>query len=165
MRWSTKSLLCRAWRAPTAIERAVVGVAVCCLASIPLAIGYSLYGFSTSGEFTVITFMGGTAAFVIVACVITGLCSIFFGVPIYLLSARLKVLRPAVLLVAAAITGVVVHEVWDGGLFEDPEGALLFAFFGLYSGMAFWIGADVLLRSKPLSAGTLARQPGQGSGC
>jgi len=136
----------RVSRAPTAIERAVVGVVVCCLAAIPLAIGYSLHGFYTSDErWSAGYVVVGTVVVVSIACLITGVCAACFGVPIYVLSARLKVLRPLVLLVGAAIAGVFVHEMWHGGsLFEDPEEAWLFAFFGLYSGAAFWLGADVL---------------------
>ena len=136
----------RVSRVPTAIERAVVGVVVCCLAAIPLAIGYSIHGFYTSDDpWSAAYVVVGTGVVVSIGCLIAGVCATCFGVPIYVLSARLKVLRPLVLLVGASIAGVVVHEMWHGGsLFEDPEGARLFAFFGLYSGVAFWLGADVL---------------------
>ena len=81
------------------------------------------------------------ALFALAIAVFSAVC---FGIPVYALASRVKRLRPLVLLLGASVVGAVVHETWHGGAFlEDPESTLLFAFFGLYSGIAFWVGADV----------------------
>ncbi len=78
------------------------------------------------------------------AVAIASFSAVCFGMPMYALASRVKRLRPLVLLLSATVVGVVVHEAWHGGAFlEDPESTLWFAFFGLYSGLAFWLGADV----------------------
>ena len=86
----------------------------------------------------------GTAITVVVALIISVVSGLVFGIPVYILAARTNAPRVVVLIVAAALVGVVVHELWHGGeLFEDVGSTLLFAFFGAYSGVAFWYGADI----------------------
>ena len=118
-------------------------------ATVPLATAFSLHGFLTSSEeSSVIDIVLGTVATVVVALVISTVSGLAFGVPVYVLTARTRVPRALVLIVAAALVGVIVHELWRGGeLFEDIGSMLLFAFFGAYSGAAFWLGADIWSRA------------------
>jgi hypothetical protein len=123
------------------------GVIACSLASFPLAIGFSLWGFYVDRAdrewhvgYVLISIVGVS----FFSLVITTFCAVFVGIPVYALASRFGRWRPLVLLLGAVITAVVFHEAWEGGgLFENPESVLQFAFFGLYSGIAFWLGADV----------------------
>ena len=130
---------------PTSFSRSLGGLAACAIATVPLAIGYSLYGFFASAEeHALVEVVLGTAVVVIVAVVISTVSGLLLGVPVYVLTARTSAPRAVVLVVAAALAGVIIHELWHGGeLFEDIGSMTLFAFFGAYSGAAFWLGAEI----------------------
>jgi hypothetical protein len=131
----------------TVLQRAVGGVVACGVAAIPLAIAYSIYGFVSTGDETRLGYIVmGTLLVIPFACAIAVGSALFLGIPIYAATVRLKRTRIPLLLLSAIVVGTFVHEVWvqpAAPLFEDPVGALEFAFFGLYSGLAFWFGADV----------------------
>jgi hypothetical protein len=129
------------------LERAARGAIVCVIATVPLAIGWSVWGFyvlRSDRDWPVVYVLLSIVIVAAVAVTIATVSAFCVGVPIYALASRAKGLRPLVLLLSAIVVAVAVHEVWHGGaLFEDVKSALWFAFFGLYSGIAFWAGADV----------------------
>lgn len=132
---------------PTITARAVGGVIACTLASVPLAIGFSLWGFyvdRADREWAAGYVLVSIVFVTFFALVIATFCAVCVGIPIYALTSRLRQWRTLALLLAAIAVAVVFHETWHGGhIFEDPESTVTFAFFGLYSGAAFWFGADV----------------------
>jgi hypothetical protein len=129
------------------LERAVRGAVACVVASVPLAIGWSLWGFyvlRSDQDWPAVYVLFSILVVGAFAMTIAAASAFCVGVPVYALVSRLNGLRPLVLLLSAVVVAVVVHEAWHGGaLFEDVPSALLFAFFGLYSGLAFWAGADL----------------------
>jgi hypothetical protein len=131
----------------SSIARSVVGVITCSLASIPLAIGFSLWGFyvhRADREWNAGYVLISTAVVVFFSLVIATFCAVCVGIPTYVLASRFGRWRPLVLLLGAVVAAVAFHEIWNGdGLFENLESTLQFAFFGLYSGVAFWLGADI----------------------
>lgn len=134
---------------PNSLSRALVGLAASTLATIPLATLVSLYGFFSSAEDHALTeVVLGAAVVVIFALPLSAVGGLVIGVPVYVLVSRTKAPRGAVLVAAAALTGVIIREFWLGGEpFDDIGSVGLFAFFGAYSGVAFWFGADVWSRN------------------
>ena len=133
----------------SSFSRSLSGLAASVVASLPLAVVFSLYGFfSSAGKHSFVEIVLGTTTVVIAALIISALGGIVFGIPVYVLAARTRAPRVVVLIIAAALTGVIIHEWWiGGGLFEDVGSTLLFAFFGAYSGAAFWLGAEIWSRT------------------
>jgi hypothetical protein len=129
---------------PVVHEQAVGGAIASCLASIPLAIGYALYGFYSSGEvWSTGEVVMGTLLTAVFAVLMTLTGSIML-MSVYAVTARASRWRVPLLLLGAVVCGVIVEELWNGAaLFEDLENLVLFASFGFYSGLAFWVGADV----------------------
>jgi len=124
---------------PGILARSLIGLAASVLAAVPLAIVFSLHGFVTStAQDSAIGIFLGTAAVVIGALIVSAASGLVFGIPAYLLAVRTNAPRVVVLVVVAALAGVLVREWWLDGV----GSALLFAFFGAYSGAAFWYGAD-----------------------
>ena len=116
---------------------------VCVMATVPLAVGYSAYSYISAGvERSVAYIAFGTWAVLFVALQITLLSALIVGIPIYLLTSKVDVIRPLALIVTAIIAGVLILRWWTGE-FDDIRRVLMFAFFGAYSGVAFWLGADV----------------------
>jgi hypothetical protein len=75
--------------------------------------------------------------------VIATFCAICVGIPAYVLLSRLNRWRFLALVVFAVTAAVAFKEMWYGGpAFVDFESTTQFAFFGLYSGVAFWLGAE-----------------------
>lgn len=130
---------------PTVLERALGGVIACCLASVPLAAGLVIQGYySSTQEWSVVEVVLGVAVTSLFSMFITVFVSVILGIPAYSLTIRAGRWRIPLLLLSAACSGIVVYEVWTGAaLFEDLSITALCAFFGLYSGVAFWIGAEV----------------------
>ena len=130
----------------TVLERSLGGVIASVLAAVPLATGYTLWGFyidRSDRDWPVAYVLISIVVVALFALAIAAFSAVCFGIPIYALASRTKRLRPLVLLLSATVVGVVVHETWHGGGFlEDLESTAQFAFFGLYSGIAFWLGAD-----------------------
>jgi len=135
---------------PTSFSRSLTGLAASVFAAVPLALVFSLYGFlSSAEEHSLVELVLGTALVVIAALIISAFGGLLFGVPVYVLAVHTRAPRAVVLVIAAALAGVIIHELWFGGeLFEDVGSTLLFAFFGAYSGAAFWIGAEVWSRAQ-----------------
>lgn len=133
----------------TSLSRSLSGLAASVVAAVPLAIVFSLYGFfSSAEEHSLVEVVLGTALVVIAALIVSALGGLLFGVPVYVLAVHTRAPRAAVLVIAAALTGVIIHELWFGGeLFEDIGSTMLFGFFGAYSGAAFWLGAEVWSRA------------------
>jgi hypothetical protein len=138
---------------PPVLERSILGAVGCCVASVPLAVGFSLWGFyveESDQAWEVGYVLISIGVVVLFAFLIAAFGAAFVGIPVYLFASRRRSLRPPLLFLAAILVGLVVHETWASGaifhgghLFEDPRGAFRFALFGLYSGIAFWLGADV----------------------
>ena len=132
---------------PVVLKRAVRGAVVCGLASIPLAVCFSLWGFyihrsdrEWEAGYVLISTIG-VGFFSLMISVVTAVC---VGIPVYALASLTNVWRLPILLICATIVGVTVYETMSADpLFENLVGTLQFAFFGLYSGVAFWVGAEV----------------------
>jgi hypothetical protein len=131
----------------TVLERSLGGVVACVVAAVPLAVGWTLWGFyvdRSDRDWSVAYVLISTVTVTLFALPIAAFSAVCFGMPVYALASRAKRLRPLLLLLGATVVGVVVMETWHGGAFlEDPESTIQFAFFGFYSGIAFWLGADV----------------------
>jgi len=106
--------------------------------------GYALYGFYFSGEvWSTGEVVMGTLLTAMFAVLMALMGSIML-MSVYALTTRANRWRVPLLIIAAVVCGVIIEELWNGAaLFEDLENLVLFAFFGLYSGLAFWVGADV----------------------
>ena len=129
---------------PSSFSRSLIGLAASVLATVPLAIVFSLHGFASSTEqHSAIGIVVGTAAVVVGALIVSAAAGLVFGIPAYVLAVHTNAPRVVVLVVVAALAGVVVDEWW----LEGAGSALLFAFFGAYSGVAFWYGAEIWSRA------------------
>jgi hypothetical protein len=128
--------------------RSIGGVIACGLASFPLGIAFSLWGFyvhRADVEWHVGYVLISTVIVTFFSLVIATFCAVCVGMPLYALVSRLSQRwRPLALVLGAVIAAVAFHELWVGGdLFENTDSVLQFALFGVWSGAAFWFGADV----------------------
>jgi len=135
---------------PTVRERCVGGVITCGLASVPLGIGYSMWGFyikrsdrDWADGYVVIS----TVTVVIFSLFLSLLGAVVFGVPTYSLIARKAVQHRLVWLLSfGAVGGALIQGAWSslgGHPFYPLTWTLTFASFGALSGSVFWFGADV----------------------
>ena len=121
----------------------VVGAAACGIAAIPLAVVLTLIAgiFGDTGGLGEIVL--GFALYAVFGSFIALAMGFLVGLPLYLLLNRVGALRLDVFMLLGAAGGFAVFALWIGAghVRDDWPFALGFVMCGVFSSLAFWLGA------------------------
>ena len=128
---------------PSALARGLTGAAACGIAAVPLAAALTLFSGIFGDPESLVEIVLAFLAFAVFGSLIAAVMGLLVGLPLYLLLDHMGALRLDVFMLLGAAGGFAVFSLWIGAERARESWALALGFImcGVFSSLAFWLGA------------------------